>query len=128
MIKLTRKKFRRLVEDAIARLPERFRERLNNVAVVVEDEPTRQQLVRNGIPENETLLGLYEGVPQTERWEYNLALPDKISIFQRPIEEQCSTESQVEQEVYDTVWHEIAHHFGMDEESVQAAEQRRLKN
>ncbi len=110
-------RFADLVAEAIARLPEEIRERLENVDVVVADRPTPQQLGDAGGQGGGTLLGLYEGVPLTERTHgYGFVMPDKITIFQKPIEAMCRTDQQIIAEVRRVVRHEIAHHFGISDD------------
>ncbi len=103
-------------------------ERLENVDVVVEDEPTRSQLRKSRVRRNETLLGLYEGIPRTRRdTGYGLVLPDKISIFQKPIEEKCRGEDEITREVERVVRHEIAHHFGIGDDTLRKIESRKTR-
>jgi predicted Zn-dependent protease with MMP-like domain len=109
-------KFEQLVIKAVESLPEEFRERMDNVDVVVADEPTRHQLTKTERQRGETLLGLYEGVPITERTQgYGFVVPDIITIFQRPIEEMYKNDSEIVAEVRKVVLHEIAHHFGISD-------------
>ena len=109
--------FERLVAEALEELPEEFQKRLDNVDVVVAAEPTREQVKRAGVGPHQTLFGLYEGVPLTKRDRgYHLVLPDKITIFQRPIEAVCRTNEEIRKLVRKTVMHEIAHHFGIGDE------------
>jgi len=109
--------FERLVAEALEELPEEFQKRLDNVDVVVAAEPTRDQMRRAGVGPHQTLFGLYEGVPLTKRDRgYHLVLPDKITIFQRPIEAVCRTNEEIRKLVRKTVMHEIAHHFGIGDE------------
>lgn len=116
--------FDRLVGAAYKRIPARFRRRLKNVALVVEAEPTRAQLGRLG--PGGTLLGLYEGRPLTARSVFEpFAMPDRITIFQGPHERLARTPEDLARLVEETVWHEVAHYFGMDELQVRAAERRR---
>ena len=108
--------FEQLVARAIESLPEEIRERLENIDIIVADEPTPEQLRRSGLSRNETLLGLYEGVPLTERTQgYSFVMPDKITIFQRSIEASCRNENQITTRIQKVVRHEIAHHFGIDD-------------
>ena len=86
--------------------------------MVVEDWPTKDQLIGSGLDEDELLLGLYEGIPLTERYGYDMVLPDKITLFQRAIESICSTDEEVLREIRDTITHEVAHHFGYDDPSL----------
>jgi len=109
-------RFERLVSEALRGLPPHIAATLRNVDVVVEDEPSARQLA--GLDEGETLFGYYEGVPQTERAGYNFALPDKITIFRGPLERECEDDAEIAREVQITVLHEIAHHFGFDEDQV----------
>ena len=120
---MTREQFEELVAEAIDDLPEEFRSGLENVDVVVQDRPSRRQLARVG--KGMTLLGLYEGVPQTRRTHgYGMVLPDRILIFQKPIQERCRSEAEVKAEVGRVVRHEIAHHFGLDEGDLRRIEKR----
>jgi predicted Zn-dependent protease with MMP-like domain len=113
---MRRTAFERLVAEALRGLPEEFRSKLVNLAVVVEDRPTRRDLQRAGLPPHATLLGLYIGVPLTERGSnYGGVLPDKIVIFKAPIEALCRTDEEVRRTVQETVRHEIGHYFGLGE-------------
>jgi predicted Zn-dependent protease with MMP-like domain len=118
--------FDRLVADAWARIPGRFRRRMQNIALLVADEPTREQLARGRVPRGDTLLGLYEGRPMTTRSVFEpFAMPDRITIFQGPHERMAQSPAHLAKLVEDTVWHEVAHYFGMNERQVRAAERRR---
>ncbi len=85
----------------------------------MEDWPTKDQLIGSGLDEDELLLGLYEGIPLTERYGYDMVLPDKITLFQKSIESICSTNEEVMREIRDTITHEVAHHFGYDDPSLE---------
>ncbi|HEX7361219.1 MAG TPA: metallopeptidase family protein [Bryobacteraceae bacterium] len=99
---------------------------MNNVAIVVEDEPAQAQLRARGVAPGSTLLGLYEGRPLTQRSVFEgFHLPDRITIFQRPHERIARSREHLEHLVEETLWHEIAHHFGMNEREVRAAERLR---
>ncbi len=120
--------FDRLVAEAYARIPARFRKRLKNVALMVEPEPTPQQLARGRVPRGSTLLGLYEGRPLTTRSVFEpFAMPDRIIIFQGPHERLAGSPAHLARLVEDTVWHEVAHFFGLNELQVRAAERRRRR-
>jgi predicted Zn-dependent protease with MMP-like domain len=120
------REFDRLVQAAWAHIPARFRRRLKNVALLVRDEPTPEQLARGRVPRGGTLLGLYEGRPLTSRSVFEpFAMPDRITIFQGPHERMARTPERLARLVHDTVWHEVAHYFGMNELQVRAAERRR---
>ncbi len=125
---MQREEFVALVERAIGELPPEFRRRLENVDIVVEDWPTSSQLRQARHGRRTQLLGLYQGVPQTRRGRgYGLVLPDKISIFQKPIEGQCRSRDDIGAMIGEVVRHEIAHHFGLDEETLQNIEKERRK-
>ena len=114
--RVQRRGFERLVGRALAALPPDVAAMLDNVEIVVEDEPTPEQVDRGGDPE-ETLFGLYEGVPLTERGvDYSLVLPDKITIFRGPLEREFRNAAEMSREVRITVVHELAHHLGFDED------------
>ena len=116
---MTRAQFERLVREALTGIPDEIEARLENVDVVVEDRATDDQLVGAGLPEDQHLLGLYEGIPLPDRYNYDMVLPDKITLFQRTIEEFCTTEEEIVEEVRMTVVHEIAHHFGIDDDHLE---------
>ncbi len=120
---MQREKFETLVARAIDNLPPELYRKLENVDVVVENWPTRMQLRQAKHSHPTQLLGLYQGVPQTRRGRtYGLVLPDKISIFQKPIEAQCRFGDEIEAKVEEVVRHEIAHHFGLDEKTLRKIE------
>jgi len=120
--------FDRLVEQAYQRIPGRFRKRLDNVALTVEMEPSPRQLARARVAAGGTLLGLYEGRPLTRRSVFEpWAMPDRITIFQGPHERLAHSPEHLLELVFATVWHEIAHYFGMTESQVRAAERKRRK-
>jgi predicted Zn-dependent protease with MMP-like domain len=125
---MEREKFEDLVTKAIESLPLEFQRKLENVDVVVEEWPTAVQLRQAKTKSPGQLLGLYEGVPRNRRGRgYGLVLPDKISIFQRPIEAQCRFGYEIEAKVGEVVRHEIAHHFGIDEETLRKIEVEKRK-
>jgi predicted Zn-dependent protease with MMP-like domain len=120
---MKREDFEELVAAAVEGLPAEFAEQLENVAILVEDMPTRMQLHQSHVEPGNTLLGLYEGVPQTRRGHnYGMVLPDKITIFQRPIEASCRSDDEVVKLVREVVIHEIAHHFGISDERLDEIE------
>lgn len=123
-----RNRFEALVTKALEELPAEFQSQLENVDVVVEDRPSRTQVRDLGLRHSSQLLGLYEGVPQTSRDRgYNLVLPDKITIFQKPIEARCRSEKQIETEIGEVVRHEIAHHFGIGDDTLRRIEREKLR-
>jgi predicted Zn-dependent protease with MMP-like domain len=111
---MDREEFGWLVTRAVDSLPDEFRTKLENIDVVVEEWPTQYQLAKTRLKRGQTLLGLYEGVPLTKRGRhYGLVPPDKITIFQKPIEAKCSHDTEITAEIQRVVRHEIAHHFGI---------------
>ena len=126
MQKLNRLEFKKIVKEGIDLIPEKFLQKLKNVAIVIEDEPTPAQRKKVNLHPGWTLFGLYEGIPQLNRGaNYNAVLPDKITIFQKPIETAAGDEKDIKEMVKNTVWHEIAHHFGMNEVRVRQAEAKK---
>ncbi len=118
-----RERFEALVARALDDLPVEFKSGLENVDVVVQDYPTSRQLGSIKLGGRAQLLGLYEGVPQTRRGRhYGMAVPDKITIFQKPIEAIAQSEKEIEMEIQRVVRHEIAHHFGSNEETLHRLE------
>jgi predicted Zn-dependent protease with MMP-like domain len=112
--------FEQFVIDAYEQLPAFFKDRLDNVVVVVEDWPDRETLRSVGAKSSHALLGFYHGVPQSVRnGSYGLVAPDKISIYRRPIEAQCRTTEQVRSLVKRVLLHEVAHHFGIDDDRLE---------
>ena len=123
---MTPAEFDRIVEQACKRIPGRFRKRLDNLAITVAMEPSAAQLARGRVGPGSTLLGLYEGRPLTRRSVFEpWAMPDRITIFQGPHERMARSPEHLLELVSATVWHEIAHYFGLDEAEVRAAERRR---
>jgi predicted Zn-dependent protease with MMP-like domain len=120
---MTRERFTRLVEDALREIPRNFRDAMKNVAVVVEDAPARELLEEMDV--EDTLFGLYQGTPLTERDStYGNTLPDRISIYQAPIEEACEDEDDIRQCVAETLIHEFGHYFGLSEEEIEEIEEQ----
>jgi predicted Zn-dependent protease with MMP-like domain len=120
---MTRRQFEALVDRALRRLPRPFREKLANIAVVVEDWPDDETLDEMGIEPPDTLYGLYRGVDITHRdSSYGNVLPDTVTIYQGPIEEDCADEADMADLVRETVIHEIGHYFGLDDETMERIE------
>lgn len=122
MLEMSADRFEELVSTALALLPPEFEAHMENVSVVVADRPDAALLRDMGYdPEDpeDTIFGLYEGVPLTERLHDDLLLPDQITIFREPLLAYCETETQVVEEVRITVLHEIGHFFGMDEDRLE---------
>ena len=122
---MTRERFSELVEDALRDIPRRFRKAMKNVAVVVEDDPPAHVLEEMEIDPGDTLFGLYQGTPLTQRgWGYGNALPDRISIYQNPIEDACEDDDEIRDCVAETVIHEFGHYFGLSEEEIEEIEEK----
>ena len=122
---VTRKHFERLVAKAVRSIPNRFREAMNNVAVVVEDEPPPDLLKEMGVVPPDTLYGLYQGTPLPEReWTHGNVLPDQITIYQRPIAADGGDDDEIIRTIGETVIHEFGHYFGLSEEEIEEIESR----
>jgi len=122
---MTRQQFLALVDEALGTIPERFRIAMRNIAIVVEDEPSSDQLADVGIEPSDTLLGLYEGIPLPEReWAHGNVLPDKITLFQGPIEDSSEDEDDLVIAIGETLIHEVGHYFGLSEEEIEEIEAR----
>jgi predicted Zn-dependent protease with MMP-like domain len=121
-MRVSGEEFEALVEEALGQLPEEFREALENVAVMVEEEPSDEDLEEVGIdPEDadrDELLGLYQGVPLPERDSFYSALPDRVLVFRGPILRSCDSRRQVIREIRETVQHELGHYFGLAEDEL----------
>jgi predicted Zn-dependent protease with MMP-like domain len=127
---LYKERFYDCVIKTIDELPPAFLDKLENLDIIVADWPSPSQLARSNIRSRYGLLGLYEGVPHTRRGRgYGMVLPDKISVFRKPIEARCGSWREVEAEIGRVVRHEIAHHFGIEEDTLRNIEgNRRKKN
>ncbi len=125
---MERQEFEALVIKAIQALPPEFRSKLENVDVLIEGWPSPKQISGLRLKNRAQLLGLYEGIPQTKRDSgYNLALPDKITIFQKPIELKCRSDREIENEIGIVVRHEIAHHFGIGDAALYKIENQKFR-
>ena len=122
---MTRARFERLVSEAINTIPARFRDELRNLAVIVEDEPSDDLLDEMGIDPPDTLFGLYQGTPLTERaWDYGNTLPDRIVLYQGPIEDASDSDDDVVVNIGETLIHEVGHYFGLSEDELEEIEER----
>ena len=123
MMKLTRKEFEEIVVSSLKRLPKFFREKMKNVDVVIENQASKDLLSDIELRSPFELLGLYQGIPLDRRgFYYGNVLPDKITLFQTPIESMCRTKEEVEEKVKEVVIHEVGHYFGLDEERLRELE------
>lgn len=118
-----------MVAEGYARLPEWVRKKISNVAILIEDLPSEEVRREEGLEDDETLLGLYRGIPLTARGDMygvGATLPDTITLYKLPIQEAAIEDAKdVQDVVAETIWHEFAHHFGMDEHEVREREQQR---
>ena len=123
---MSRSEFERLVAEAVTLIPRRFRREIKNLALVVEDEPSAELLAEMEIEPPDSLFGLYHGTPLPDRtWGYGNNLPDRITIYQRPIEEECDgDEDEIRAVIGETLIHEVGHYFGMSEEQIEEIEER----
>jgi predicted Zn-dependent protease with MMP-like domain len=120
-----REPFEKLVADALASIPRRFRNAMNNIAIVVEDEPGKDLLDEMEVEPGGTLLGLYQGTPLTERrWDYGNTLPDRILLFQGPLERESDDEKDLVIAIGETLIHEVGHYFGLSEDEIEAIEEQ----
>ena len=116
---MEKEKFEKLVSEALKKMPHQFLDKMQNVAIVIQDKPSEFQKEKSGYFCDDCLLGLYEGVPKTQRGFYHKAIPDKITFFQKNIEKAANNnEEKIKDILEETVWHEIGHHFGLNEEEV----------
>ena len=122
---MTREQFKRLVEEAIDTIPPKFAQEVRNVAIVIEDTPSRELLDDMDVEHDDTILGLYQGVPLPERdWAHGNTLPDRITLFQKTIEEECDDDDDIIVAIGETLIHELGHYFGLSEEEIMEIEER----
>ena len=122
---MTRAEFERLVVEAVMLIPKRFRREMKNLALVVEEEPSADLLEEMEIEPPDSLYGLYQGTPLPERaWGHGNALPDRITLFQHPIEEDCEDADEIRAAIGETLIHEVGHYFGLSEEEIEEIEER----
>jgi len=120
-----REQFEKLVAEALASIPLRFRDAMSNIAIVVEDEPDAELLDEMEVEPDGTLLGLYQGTPLTERrWDYGNTLPDRILLFQGPLERESDDAEDLVVAIGETLIHEIGHYFGLSEDEIEAIEEQ----
>ncbi len=125
---MTGKEFEELVKQGVEQLPRHIRKLLENVDIVIEDWPSKSIIEKLRLPNKYALFGLYQGVPKTKRGtHYANVLPDKITLFKKPIEESAKSPEEIKNIVKRVVWHEIAHHFGLDEKRVRQLEKKKFK-
>jgi predicted Zn-dependent protease with MMP-like domain len=122
---MKRREFERLVGETIDRIPADFRREMHNLALVIEDEPSQELLAEMEITPPDSLYGLYQGTPLTERdWSHENLMPDQITLFQRPIEGDGPNRDDIQAAIAETLIHEIGHYFGLSEEEIEEIEAR----
>lgn len=125
MVEVSQERFEQLVSQGIDAIPERFARELENVAIVIEDLPDEHQIQKIRLRHGWMLFGLYEGIPRTRRGSnYTLVLPDKITIFKKPLEAVSVDENDLKERVKNTVWHEVAHYFGLGHKQIYDIERK----
>lgn len=125
-MEITDERFEQLIARAMDELSPKHMKNLDNVAITYADAPTKEQLHKQGLRENELLLGLYEGIPQTARGAgYSMVLPDKITLFKQSIMSLSSDEQELFERVKRTLWHEIAHHYGLGHDRIHELENKK---
>lgn len=120
---MEREKFEKFVEEALSKIPKKFKKLLENLAVIIEETPSREIYRQTGSPAFSSILGLYHGVPFKHRGPfYGNLPPDVIVIYQKPIEDICRSEEEIREKVKEVVLHEIGHYFGLDDEELKEIE------
>lgn len=125
MPEISDEEFDHLITRAMDELPQQYITGLDNVAIVQADEPSEEQKIKMNLNKHHLLLGLYEGIPLTRRGSgYNFVLPDKITLFKRPILALVSNETELFEQIKRTLWHEIAHYYGLDHDRMDELQKR----
>lgn len=125
MVQVDDKMFEQLINESMDELPQAYIERLDNVAITYENKPDAQQRKKLKLRCHETLYGLYEGIPRTDRGSgYNMVLPDKITLFKEPIEQNSNDMPELKAQIKNTLWHEIAHHYGLNHHCIHELEDK----
>ena len=125
MFSVSDEKFNEIVSKAIDNIPAKYGKHIKNLAFVVEDEPNAEQRRKLGLGPEQSLFGLYEGVPLTKRnGSYNLVLPDKITIFKSPVESNANNLDELQEQVNKTLWHEVAHYYGLGHANIKELEDK----
>lgn len=118
MVEVSDEEFQALINQALEELPGEHAKRIRNVAILYEDGPTPEQRLNLQLRHGQTLLGLYEGVPLSQRQGVERLLPDKITLFKRPLQMHTDTQEQLKEQIKHTLWHEIAHYYGLDHDKI----------
>jgi predicted Zn-dependent protease with MMP-like domain len=127
-MELSDEQFEDFLDEAIKAVPEPYNKRLENVAFLIEDYPSAEQRQKLNLYPNETLFGLYEGVPLTKRGGALKLLPDKITVFKQPLLAVSRTPAQLRRNIGHTIWHEVAHYFGLDHDRIHQLDAKRQRS
>ncbi len=122
MIEITDEQFQQLIDQTLTELPGEHAKNIKNVAILYEDEPTPEQRVKLALRHDQTLLGLYEGVPLTQRQGTSPLYPDRITLFRQPLQYRAHTLEALKEDIKHTLWHEIAHYYGLDHDQIHKLE------
>lgn len=122
MLQISDEEFQSLINQALAELPGEHVKNIKNVAILYEEEPTPQQRAKANLRPHQTLLGLYEGTPLSERQGMTRLLPDKITLFKQPLQWRANTPAGLKEQIRHTLWHEIAHYYGLDHQKIRELE------
>lgn len=129
IMQISDQEFEQIIADAMDALPKKYTSNLNNVAIVYEDDPSPEQRQELALRGNQTLFGLYQGIPLIQRgMGYNMVLPDKITLFKNPLLMASADLAAFKDNVRHTLWHEIAHHFGLNHDRIHELDERRQLN
>jgi predicted Zn-dependent protease with MMP-like domain len=118
MVTVTDEEFQHIIDEAFEQLPREHRDHISNVAILYADEPTQEQRERLALRHDQTLFGLYEGVPLSQRQGMPSSLPDKITLFKLPLTLVANNVRELREEVYHTLWHEVAHYYGLNHDEI----------
>ena len=122
MIEVSDEQFQQLIDQALTELPGEHVQSIKNIAILYEDEPTPEQREKLALRHDQSLLGLYEGLPLPQRQGMDRIYPDKITLFRRPLQWQANTVEELKEEIKHTLWHEIAHYYGLDHDRISELE------
>ena len=122
MVEVSEEEFQRLIDESLGELPKQQVDNIKNVAILYEDLPTKEQRTNTNLHPDQTLLGLYEGIPLTKRQGMSTTLPDKITLFRIPLQYGANTPAELKENIKHTLWHEIAHYYGLDHDRIHELE------
>lgn len=122
MVEVSVEEFQRLIDESLGELPKQQVDNIKNVAILYEDLPTDEQRDKTNLRSDQTLLGLYEGIPLTKRQGMSTTLPDKITLFRIPLQHTSNNAAELKENIKHTLWHEIAHYYGLDHDRIHELE------